>query len=575
MSSEGYPARTLHLLDSELFSRPVHPMDQDDRARLSYEKAKAIGLSYGMTINDILSLTPKFWQMHNEPAAVVDGGAITLLTIQYNLCAGTIARYSVRRPELIPLVEDLLQYRKHGQFMLTELGHGLDIANMETTATQLPSGEFLLNSLTPSAAKFMPPTVPAGLPCIAVVFARLVVNGEERGHRPFIVSLNDGKQMCTGVQSRLLPYRGGTNPITHSLTMFTNVRLPRSALLGSLEKPANVHTNLIDIISRVTVGTIALSCTALPAMKCLATIGTMYSLRRQIGPPARRIPILSFRTQHAPILAATANVYVMQALQRWAIEQFCDQRLDGRVRHGIAAIFKGVMIRHSQQDAIAVSERCGAQGLFTHNQMMCHYNETRGLGIAEGDVLGLAIRLINEILVGRYEMPPPTDPNSLLARHEAGLLQDLRDVLKSILHHRSTEVNRLILPHCQPVMEAIGHRMAYDAAVAQGVRQCLIDLYVTNVVRLDPAWYAEHAGLGRRAQQEMATNAMDEVLPLLGELVHEMDMFAYVNAPIVSDEGWAAFVESLKVFGGNAHVELALEPVGRHTSTDPLVRSHL
>ena len=48
MSSEGYPARTLHLLDTELFSKPVHFMDQDERARLSYEKAKAIGLSYGM-----------------------------------------------------------------------------------------------------------------------------------------------------------------------------------------------------------------------------------------------------------------------------------------------------------------------------------------------------------------------------------------------------------------------------------------------------------------------------------------------------------------------------------------------
>ena len=48
----------------------------------------------------------------DEPAAVLDGGAMTLLTIQYNLCAGTIARYSRRRPELVPLVEDLLQYRK-------------------------------------------------------------------------------------------------------------------------------------------------------------------------------------------------------------------------------------------------------------------------------------------------------------------------------------------------------------------------------------------------------------------------------------------------------------------------------
>lgn len=170
-------------------------------------------------------------------------------------------------------------------------------------------------------------------------------------------------------------------------------------------------------------------------------------------------------------------------------------------------------------------------------------------------------------------MPPPLDSNSLLARHEAWLLQDLRGVLQSISDHRSIEVNRLILPHCQPVMEAIGHRAAYDAAVAQGVRSCLVDLYVANVVKLDSAWYAEHAGLGWRAQQEMLTRAMDEVLPILGELVNEMDMFAYVNAPIVSDESWAAFVESLKVFGGNARVDLGLELVDRHT--DPLVRSHL
>ena len=51
-----------------------------------------------MTIDDILNLTPKFWQLHNDPAVLLDGGSITLLTIQYNLCSGTIAKYSKRRP---------------------------------------------------------------------------------------------------------------------------------------------------------------------------------------------------------------------------------------------------------------------------------------------------------------------------------------------------------------------------------------------------------------------------------------------------------------------------------------------
>ena len=183
--------------------------------------------------------------------------------------------------------------------------------------------------------------------------------------------------------------------------------------------------------------------------------------------------------------------------------------------------------------------------------------------------------LVNEILIGRYDMPTPTDPNSLLARHEAGLLDELREVVQNIAHHRSDDVNRLILPYCQPAMEAIGHRMAYDAAVAAGVRPCLIDLYAANVVKLDPAWYAEHAGLGRKAQQEMETRAQDQVLPLLGKLVKEMDVFPYVTAPIISDDRWTAFVQDLKVFRGNAHVDPLEQRGGRFRIETEMVRSHL
>lgn len=43
---------------------------------------------------------------------------------------------------------------------MTEVGHGLDIANLETTATLLPSGDFILNTPTPSAAKYVVRTLP-------------------------------------------------------------------------------------------------------------------------------------------------------------------------------------------------------------------------------------------------------------------------------------------------------------------------------------------------------------------------------------------------------------------------------
>lgn len=51
----------------------------------------------------------------------------------------------------------------------------------------------------------MPPTWPrVGFPRVAVVFARLVVRGEARGIRPFIVWLNNGETMHAGVTAKFV-----------------------------------------------------------------------------------------------------------------------------------------------------------------------------------------------------------------------------------------------------------------------------------------------------------------------------------------------------------------------------------
>lgn len=63
-------------------------------------------------MSDLLALSPKFWDFHMDPVIALDSAAFTVMTIQYNLCAGTIARYATQRPDLIPIVEDLLKYRK-------------------------------------------------------------------------------------------------------------------------------------------------------------------------------------------------------------------------------------------------------------------------------------------------------------------------------------------------------------------------------------------------------------------------------------------------------------------------------
>ena len=55
-------------------------------------------------------LRPKFWQMHMDQIIAMDGAASTLLTIQYNLAAGTLAPFAIQRPDLQPILKKIMDF---------------------------------------------------------------------------------------------------------------------------------------------------------------------------------------------------------------------------------------------------------------------------------------------------------------------------------------------------------------------------------------------------------------------------------------------------------------------------------
>ncbi|KAG1789199.1 acyl-CoA dehydrogenase NM domain-like protein [Suillus plorans] len=541
---------TSQLCQSDLFKKRSELLSRNARVVLSYERAKVIGLALGITLNDTLNLTQKFWDIHTDPIMVRDGAATTLVTIQYNLVAGTLAKYAATtRPDLVSLVEDILRWNVSGQFCLTELGRGLDIFRMKTSATLLPTGEFDLHTPSPSDAKFMPPTIPVkGLPCVAVVFAQLYVDGECRGPRPFLVNLNDGYDMCNGVTSMLLPPRGGSFPVNHALTSFHHVRLPPSALLGDLTKSNTIHRDFMSSIWRVAVGSLALGSAAIPYLQVGSYIAARYFQRRHVtslqGNP---LPIISYRTQQLPLLHAIAQAFVLRALHKWAVQQFMDKNLDVRVRHGIAACCKAVMHQHAQVANYALSERLGAQGLFEYNQLSNFYSEARGVSIAEGDILALSMRLVADTLSQTYELPFSTHPDGPLAMHEISLFDEATDIVSSSSDFTQAFM-QYVQPRCQQMVESVGHRMACDAAVDQEVSQCLVDLYLINAVKTDAAWYVEHGVFTRKAMVHMEDAALSAALPRLEELLTAMEVEPYVSSPIISDKRWEEFSKTLPVY---------------------------
>jgi acyl-CoA oxidase len=157
------------------------------------------------------------------------------------------------------------------------------------------------------------------------------------------------------------------------------------------------------------------------------------------------------------------------------------------------------------------------------------------------------------LLLGRYHLPLPDANSSVLARHASSILEENSKLLREFPGgHRSEHFNSLILPQSEPAIEAIGHALAYTAAVEANLPQPILDVYECGVIRQDSAWYSENIGLSRIDQRIREDKAITSMLPHLSTYLADLDIDKYVSAPIVSDRRWKEYLDSLPVFIGNA-----------------------
>ncbi|KAH6879755.1 hypothetical protein B0T10DRAFT_582266 [Thelonectria olida] len=523
------------------------------RISLHYARARMMCRHSGLSIHDIQHLTKKFWDFHFDLIAARDMTAFIIATIHINLCIGTLSAFAKGRPDLADLLESLLRFDICGEFMLTEIGHGLDARNLETTATLLPDGSFDLHTPNEAAAKAMPPTTPhSGVPRVAIVFARLIAGGEGRGVKPFLVWLSDSRHMKHGITSRALPTRPGTKPLDHSITSFCHVRLRPKALLGSMSKPKDERGEFLRNIWRVSVGTLSLSIMGISAIRVGTHIAAAYSQRRMTASPdgQSRIPIMAFSTQQRPLIDGWVLGIVLDAYARRTTKAFTDPDLAPNVRHALAVVFKAAVIRSSSV-LNSMLERCGWQGLFAFNQISELALTFQGNSIAEGDTLVLCIRLASELLGNKYTLLEAQDSSSLLAQHESDMWTQIRNKVSEVggyEHHRSEGFNRHVLPRCRSLVEATGHRMAYEAARNSNVCPKILHLFERMCVGTDLGWYIENGHVTTKVFHDSLVDAYDAVLPDMLRSLDTARFDGYITAPIMTNESWNAFVRGLPSF---------------------------
>ena len=212
-----------------------------------------------------------------------------------------------------------------------------------------------------------------GLNKIALVMARLIFKGEDRGIRPFIVRICNTREPYPGIISIRQPLRSGASPLDYSMTRFQNVRLPPTALLSdTLESPTDARAAWWDTLWRIPIDSFAVSGPCVSGLKHVAYIGGKYSLRRHVAPHGEKMPIFTFPTQQWSVLHALAAARVLEAWFREVAPIYADPRATHPIKNGLAVMVKTTVIRQSMECAHEMAERCGAQGTFDTNYIARH-----------------------------------------------------------------------------------------------------------------------------------------------------------------------------------------------------------
>ncbi|WP_335937148.1 acyl-CoA dehydrogenase family protein [Streptomyces sp. PTD5-9] len=423
-------------------------LSPDERAALSYERLRLINEALDSP-EEFVADVERLTALH-EWVGPVDAGLGTVASIHYNLFLGSLLDHAAG-PE-----RDLREFaglRRIGTFLCTEAGHGNSAGQLETTAVYDPAArEFVLHTPHPGARKFMPNTSPAGGPKTAVVAARLITDGEDRGVFLFLTPLGDENGVPTpGVGIRRLP-QTATAPVDHCVTSFDRVRLPYEALLqsdhGRLTPEGDFSSSVgsprkrfLHSIGRVTPGKLCMSGYSLGVTRHALAVAVRHShTRRTSGVTAGgSVPLFAHRSHHTPLVDAIATTYAATflhraAVRRWARATESEQENAER----FAAVAKGWITWRAREVMTECRERCGAQGLFLANGIAGQLAANEGTITAEGDNLVVWVKAAGEMLLGHFTPEERSDaPPESRDLDDPAFLQELLADIERVWHLRA------------------------------------------------------------------------------------------------------------------------------------------
>lgn len=324
-------------------------------------------------------------QAYGDLSLVVKSG------VQFGLFGGAVARLGTanHHETYLPSIMsgDLL-----GSFAMTEIGHGSDVQQLETTATyDSATGEIVVHSPTASSVKTYIGNA-ARDARMAVVFAQIVTDAGGHGVHALLVPVrDDAGQTLPGVTITDNGVKAGLPGVDNGTFAFDQVRVPRANLLdayGGIDESGRYASSIesenrrfFTMLGTLVRGRVCVGGGAGSAAKKALAIAVRYgNQRRQFGAPGQdeELIVLDYLAHQRKLLPRLAKSYALTLAQNLATERLeelhganaTEKNQEGqRELETTVAGLKAVQTWHALDTIQTCREACGGAGYMAENQL--------------------------------------------------------------------------------------------------------------------------------------------------------------------------------------------------------------
>lgn len=485
-----------------------------------------------------------------ETLASFDLSLVVKFGVQFGLFGGSI--YHLGSPEQRQqYLPDVAAGRLLGCFAMSELGHGSNVRDLETTARYEPETDsFIVNTPRREARKeWIGNAALHGT--LATVFAQLEIGDESYGVHAILVPIRDENgQPMPGIRIEDCGEKMGLHGVDNGIIYFDQVRVPRGNLLSryaQVDDKGVYHTEIpspgrrfFTMIGTLVGGRIAVGAAGTTAAKTALDIAIKYSdQRRQFGPEnAPEVPILDYRTHKLRLLPRLAKTYAMTFAGHDLVQKYLENqdKEDKREIEALAAAIKVAATWHATDTIQASREACGGQGYLRVNRFASLKEDSDIFTTFEGDNTVLSL-LVAKSLLTNFQSQFAEERVVGVARFIGKMAQTAVSQLNPVVTRQADQTH---LRSREFFMAALKYReddLVFSAVNRLRGRMAKMNAFDAFDSMADHLVAAAHAYTDRVVSEAFA-RAVDRVEDLALKAELERLLTLYALNTIHEDSGW-------------------------------------